>query len=93
MRFEWDEVKNRTNLAKHRLGFATACDVFADPLHLSRLDRVVDGEQRWITIGAIADLVLIVVAHTYRDEEGEEIIRIISARKATKHERRAYESH
>jgi uncharacterized DUF497 family protein len=54
-------------------------------------DRIVEGEQRWQTLGLIEDTIVVLVAHTYREENGEEVIRIISARKATSHERRAYE--
>ena len=92
MRFEWDEVKNRRNLVKHEISFETARLVFDDPYARSIQDRVVDGEDRWQTIGMIEGLI-VVVAHTYREESGEEIIRIISARKATPAERRVYEGH
>lgn len=90
MRFEWDEDKHFLNLRKHKVGFETASLVFEDPQALSVQDRVVEGEERWQTLGMIAGVVLI-VAHTYRDEAGDEVIRLISARKATVHERRAYE--
>jgi uncharacterized protein len=92
MRFEWDETKNIANLAKHDLSFETARDVFDDPFHVSKLDQVVNGEQRWKTIGVIGALSLIVVAHTYWDDDGDEIVRIISARIASRHERREYEN-
>ena len=92
MRFEWDEEKNRSNLRKHRVSFETAREVFDDPLHVSKPDRIVEGEQRWITIGVVAELALLVVAHTYRDDEGEEGGRIISARKASRRERHEYEN-
>ncbi len=91
MRFEWDDAKNASNRLKHGLGFETASEVFDDPLQLSIADRIVDGELRWLTIGAIGGLIVVVVAHTWREQNGEEIVRIISARKATKPERRAYE--
>jgi hypothetical protein len=89
MRFEWNEKKNRGNLAKHKIGFETARLVFDDPQALSVPDRVVEGEERWQTLGMIPGIVLI-VAHAFRDEAGEEVIRLISARKATARERRAY---
>jgi hypothetical protein len=91
MRFEWDEAKNASNQAKHRLSFETASGVFDDPLHMSRPDRIIDGEQRWMTIGVVGDLTLVVVAHTYRNDEDDEVVRIISARKASRRERREYE--
>jgi uncharacterized DUF497 family protein len=91
MRFEWDESKNRRNLAKHRLSFETAQLVFEDPNVLSLLDRVVEGEERWQSIGLIDGLSVVVVAHSFRDQGDEEVIRIISARKATPLERKCYE--
>lgn len=89
MRFEWNEDKNRINRARHKVSFETAISVFDDPHALSILDRIVDGEERWQTLGMIADAVLI-VAHTWKDEDDEEVMRVISARKATPRERRAY---
>jgi len=91
MRFTWDEDKNRRNLAKHKISFETARLVFEDPFHVSRLDRDVEGEERWQTMGLIGSVVVVLVAHTYREEEDEAVIRIISARRATPHERRYYE--
>jgi len=92
MRFAWDEVKNRRNLGKHKISFETAKLVFDDVLALNLQDRVVEGEERWQILGMIKGVV-VVVAYTYR-EEGEDLVtRIISARKATSAERRAYESH
>jgi uncharacterized DUF497 family protein len=91
MRFTWDEEKSRRNLAKHKVSFETAKLVFDDPRAVSRLDRVEDGEERWQTLGLAGGIVVLLVAHTYREESGEEAIRIISARKATAHERTVYE--
>jgi uncharacterized protein len=92
MRFEWDDDKNQTNQVKHQLSFETAQDVFLDPHHRSIPDRIEDGEQRWQTIGMVSGLVLIIVGHTYWDDEDEEVVRIITARKATRKERRDYEN-
>jgi len=89
MHFEWDENKNRTNLAKHKISFETASLVFTDPQALSIEDCFVGGEQRWQTLGMVSGLTVI-AAHTYRDESAGEVIRLISARKATARERRAY---
>ena len=92
MRFEWDAVKNRSNLKKHAgIDFETASRVFADPSLMLRKDRVIDGEQRWQGIGAVRKAVLLVV-HVYLEENpnGEEVIRIISAREADPRERRIY---
>jgi uncharacterized protein len=91
MRFSWDEEKNRRNLAKHKVGFETARLVFDDPQAVSQLDRVEDGEERWQTLGLVGGVVVLMVAHTYREDTGEEVIRIISARKATARERSIYE--
>lgn len=89
--FEWHEDKAQTNLAKHRLSFPLASRIWDDPLHMIVPDGIYDGEERWLAIGSINGVVVIVVAHAYRERNGEEIIRIISARKATPHERRRYE--
>ena len=92
MRFVWDENKSRTNLSKHGISFATAAKVFDDPRALSFPDRVIEGEQRWKSIGWAEGVpVIFSVAHTVSEEGKEEIIRIISARKATPGERREYE--
>jgi uncharacterized DUF497 family protein len=92
MRFEWDSEKNRSNRRKHGgIDFETASRVFADPDLVLRKDRVVDGEQRWHAIGAVKRAMLLVV-HVYLEENqnGEEVIRIISAREADPHECRVY---
>ena len=91
MRFEWDENKSQANRKKHGISFEIAEAVFADPLCLTIHDRTVQGEERMWTVGRLQNLVLVVVVHTTRDEEGEEVTRIISARKATPRERRFYE--
>ena len=91
MRFEWDPDKNLSNQDKHSISFEEACRVFLDPLHRSVQDRFVDGEQRWQTIGTVEGLALVLVAHTVRDDNDTEVIRIISARVATSKERRHYE--
>jgi hypothetical protein len=91
LRFAWDEKKNRLNLAKHKVSFETAALVFEDPHSVSRSDRIKDGEERWQTLGVAAGVAVLLVAHVDYEEGGEEVIRIISARKATPHERQAYE--
>lgn len=91
MRFEWDEKKSRRNLAKHKVSFETATLVFDDPHSLSRFDRIQDREERWQTLGIAGGIVVLLVAHVDYEEDGEAIVRIISARKATRHERKAYE--
>lgn len=97
VRFEWDEAKNLSNQCKHDgVNFEDALRVFQDPLHVSVQDRVESGEQRWQTVGAVHGLVILVVAHTVAEEDADggsvEIIRIISARRATPRERRRYEN-
>ncbi|HET7867152.1 MAG TPA: BrnT family toxin [Burkholderiaceae bacterium] len=88
----WDDAKNESNQAKHGVSFEAAQLVFDDPLHVSRQDRVENGEQRWQTVGMAGGVVLLLVAHTWFDDaDGEEHIRIISARRATKLEKRIYE--
>ncbi|HYA89089.1 MAG TPA: BrnT family toxin [Nitrospirota bacterium] len=91
MRFIWDEDKNRRNLAKHKISFETARLVFDDPFAISIRDQIAHGEERWQTMGLVGGIVVVLVAHTYTEEEDDEVIRIISARKATSHERRQYE--
>ncbi|OWU68335.1 BrnT family toxin [Marinibacterium profundimaris] len=91
----WDEDKNLSNQRKHGVSFELAARVFLDPLRLSVQDRVDDGEQRWQTIGQIDGLAVVLVAHTYTEEgsldDSVEVVRIISARAATRKERKRYE--
>lgn len=90
--FSWDEAKNVANLRKHGISFEAAKLVFDDPLQICRPERIEDGEQRWQALGKAADIVLLLVAHTWQETtDGEEHIRIISARRATKQERKIYE--
>ena len=91
MKLVWDESKNRINQAKHKVSFEMAQYVFDDPLHVSRQDRIERGEQRWQTIGLVYGVVVLLVAHTVVEADGLETIRIISARKADKTERKIYE--
>jgi uncharacterized DUF497 family protein len=91
MQITWDEIKSRSNLSKHKVSFEVASHIFDDPLQLSRLDRVVDGEERWQTIGSVGGVIILLVAHTWVDDGAETAIRIISARKANSHERKRYE--
>jgi len=92
VRWTWSVEKNRTNKVDHRVSFEFAVLVFDDPLALTRHDPHPDGD-RWQTIGVIGRATLFVI-HTgpgSEDDVGDEVGRIISARKATAHERRAYE--
>ena len=74
------------------MSFETARLVFDDPFHISVPDQHEHGEERWTTVGMVGSVVMLVVVHTYGDVNGEEIIRIISARKATKSERHRYQN-
>jgi uncharacterized DUF497 family protein len=92
LRWIWDEEKNAVNKRKHRLSFETATLVFNDSLATSRRDHY-PYEERWQTIGIIGGVVVLVV-HTTPELDtwtGEETGRIVSARRATAHERRTYE--
>ena len=92
MHFEWNQRKNQRNLAKHGVSFETARLVFDDPRAISIQDRHENSEERWQTLGRIDRAVILLVAHTFREgEAGEEVVRIISARKATPKERRIYD--
>jgi len=82
---------NELHYCSYSLG-ATGALVFEDPSHLSRVERVVQGEERWQTIGNAGGIVLLLVVHTWPEETaGEQQIRIISARRATREERELYE--
>ena len=94
MKFEWNEEKSILNFQKHGVSFEEAKEVFDDPFHISKLDYRFDYfEERWITIGNTKKNNILVVANMFFDENGEEIIRIISARKANNKERKFYEQH
>jgi len=86
--FEWDPAKARTNRRKHRVTFEEAATVYGDALALTYPDPDHSfSEQRFITVGMSSAKRVLIVAHTERGES----IRIISARKATQHEREHYE--
>jgi uncharacterized protein len=94
-RFEWDPDKAASNRRKHGISFETAMRAFADPFALTVQDRIEGRESRWQTLGLVGGTVLLLVAHTVREEDEDgsmvEVIRIISARKADRTERRRYE--
>jgi uncharacterized protein len=92
MRFAWDEAKAAENLRKHGVSFEEGSTVFAD--ENARLKHDPDHSQeedRFILLGFSAKLRLLIVCHAYR--ENDEVIRIISARRATPNERKQYGSH
>jgi len=89
MKFEWDENKNKANKNKHGISFELSSLAFHDPYIVSIEDHRHE-EERWQSLGLINDVV-IYLAHIIEEEDnGEEIIRIISARKATASEERRY---
>jgi uncharacterized DUF497 family protein len=77
------------NLHKHDVRFETAVLVFDDPYGITQLEFTFEDEERWITVGAIGPGSILLVVHN--EEHDEEVIRVISARAAESHERRAYE--
>lgn len=89
--FEWDEAKNLSNQHKHHLNFELAAQVFNDPCALMRQDRIENGEERWQTIGRVGYTLVVLIAHTVHFDKHQEVIRIISARKADRSERKRYE--
>ena len=86
MRFEWDEEKNKANIRSHKIDFADVPAIFNSPM-LVEIDKREDyGEDRWIGIGMLRNIVAFVVF----TERRQDTIRIISVRKANKYERRKY---
>jgi uncharacterized protein len=92
-RFEWDPNKARTNLQKHQVSFALARSVFRDALAITVYDEEhSDDEQRWVTIGQASSGQTLVVIHTFTQLDATTIeLRLISARKADRQERKDYE--
>ncbi len=87
MNFEWDEDKNQENIRKHGFDFADAWEIFEAPMRTA-LDTKEDyGEDRWNGIGLLGNRIVVMVF----TERGEDTIRIISLRKALKHERKKFE--
>ena len=85
--FEWDAAKARTNLKKHGVAFEEATTIFGDPNAITIESTVLGGEHRFVTSGYSNYAILVVVVHTDRNDR----IRIISARRTTRRERRQYE--
>lgn len=90
MRIEWDSGKAKANKKKHGVGFEEAASVFSDPLAriINDPDHSED-EDRFILLGVSLQSRLLVVCHCYREDD--DVIRLISARKAMKKERKKYE--
>lgn len=87
-RFQYDSAKAVSNLKKHRISFADAEGVFYDPLAIHQLDPDSENEERFVRIGEGSAGTILVVIYTLRGEE----VRLISARRATRHEVKSYES-
>ncbi|HEX4158057.1 MAG TPA: BrnT family toxin [Rhizomicrobium sp.] len=91
--FEWDPRKAEINRSKHGVSFDEAMDVFRDPLAMSIFDEEnSDQEDRWVTLGETTGAKLLLVVHTHVEMMGEDavLIRIISARRATRREENQY---
>jgi uncharacterized DUF497 family protein len=88
MLFTWHDDKAVSNRRKHGVSFADAAQVFNDPFAVAGHDH---GERRWQIVGMIAELIVVVVAYTLEESGEDEIIRLISARQATRRERIHYE--
>ncbi|HEY1341412.1 MAG TPA: BrnT family toxin [Bryobacteraceae bacterium] len=90
--FEWDSAKARINRKKHGISFEDAMHVFADPYALFEQDWTdEEGELRWHAIGLAGATAVLLVAHAVREKGEDEIVRLISARRATRKERCLYE--
>lgn len=87
MHFEWDEQKNKTNILKHGFDFTDAWEIFEAPMFTALDTKEEYGEDRWIGIGFLRESIVVIV-FTERDDD---TIRIISLRKALKHERIKFE--
>ncbi len=92
MEFEWNPAKNQANLAKHKISFEDAIEVFDDPNELTEPAHVVAGETRLQTIGIASAFAVLLVVHTQRTTaQGQPVTRVISARPASRRERSRYE--
>jgi len=93
IRFEWDPAKARTNQRKHGVTFEEAVNVFDDPRALVEQDRTDDesGRAALAALGLVGGMILLLVAHAVREEGHYEVVRLISARRATRKERDRYE--
>lgn len=89
LEFEWDEAKNLENMRRHRVDFEEAQTVFYDDRGVLIADDDAPSEERLVLIGSSSALRVLVVCHTYRRRE--QVIRLISARRANRAERADYE--
>ena len=89
MQFEWDEAKNLENIRKHQIDFQDVYKIFDSPMLIEEDERFDYGEERWFGIGFLGNGVAVVV---WTEKQGN-VIRIISARKANRYERRKFEQY
>ena len=90
--FSWHSAKARANIRNHGISFEIAQQAFSDPYLVQDFDWNPGGEMRWHTIGMVRGTLLVLVVHTTEEENGDEYIRIISARKAEKDDEEKYYS-
>jgi len=91
--FEWEDSKAESNLAKHGVDFMDAMSVLLDPLAMTRFDdEHSDDEERWVSVGRTGNNQLLLVVHTFSATgPNTALVRLISARPATRREREQYE--
>ena len=88
MKIEWDPAKARANVAKHGVHFSDVEAAFYDPFAIVVPDHDAEGEERFVLLGADATGKIVTAAYTYRGDA----VRLISARPATRRERKCYEA-
>lgn len=88
IRFEWDEAKNKANIRKHGIDFSDAWQLFEHPLYVWPDERFIYGEDRFIGLGMLNNMMIVFAAFVEREAD---TIRVISMRKAKKHEEKKYE--
>lgn len=89
IQFEWDEAKNLENIRKHQIDFVDVPEIFESVMLVELDDRIDYGEERWVGIGFLRNGVVVVVW----TERQDDVIRIISARKANRYERRRFQQY
>lgn len=87
MKYVWDEKKNRTNISKHDIDFNDVIEIFENPMLVCIDNRTDYGEERLLGIGLIKGIIVTIV---YTENDEKKTIRIISARKADKNERKNF---
>lgn len=91
--FEWDDTKAESNRVKHGVDFMDAMSVLLDPLAMTRFDTEHDDEEdRWLSVGRASNGQLLLIVHTFSTTgPNSALVRLISARAATRREREQYE--